>query len=56
METGLVILDILLVILLMLGVYRHERRYLKEGQLGLFSYRIKGKAAAQQQGSDNPHA
>lgn len=55
METGLLILDTLMVVLLVIAVYRHERKSSGEGSLGLFSYR-KSRATAlarpEQQGDD----
>lgn len=56
METGLLILDTLMVVILAIAVYRHERKHSGEGSLGLFSYR-KSRAATptrpERQGDDN---
>ena len=55
METGLLILDTLMVVILVIAVYRHERKPSGESSLGLFSYR-KSRAATparpERQGDD----
>lgn len=55
METGLLILDTLMVVILVIAVYRHERKPSGEGSLGLFSYkksRVAAPARPERQGDD----
>lgn len=53
METGLLMLDILLVVLLMIGVFRHERKHLKDEDLGWFSYRTQAEAQSSRSGPED---
>lgn len=56
METGLLILDTLMVVILAIAVYRHERKQAGDGSLGLFSYRksrVAAPARSERQGGDN---